>query len=437
MVLTRRELLLLLIWILTLSAPQCQADSKAAIESNDQGSVLVRLIMDSFEIELSPTASELTLSDESILHKEAEKAVRVYIAELSGQSFQYALLADIEDNTFEPGASRRMEVSVGSTTLRFKGGVAAFRSTESSPAPTVSVLNGWVKAALEENLLAGLAATSLRNITNSRYTSLAESPSQAPSQVPSQSHTSYREVSSVVENINANSDHGTVLKVGISIGILAFVGVLLAAFLVIRKSRRVTTTAVDNSDETVVDDYRAKDLEYFMPCEDDQADISLATATSQFAPTNNDSTSLDGSEWTFSTNTPSHATLMPTESFERDRQLLTKDMLQADIWTAPLNHGTVHQPELVVAKSTKSSKRSLSSLPIQRNHSDDESILTPCTIWNLDDNDTGPSTTTNPSPILFESEGEEVYLMPPSQSSRQRIVPYGRSKSRAKNEGIV
>ena len=121
-----------LLCILSLSVPQCQAASKAAYKSIDQSSPLVRLIMDSFEIELSPTVSALTMSDESLLHKEAEKAIRAYLAGHRGQDFEYALLADIEDNVFESGASRRMEVTIGSTTLRFKGGVASFRSTESS-----------------------------------------------------------------------------------------------------------------------------------------------------------------------------------------------------------------------------------------------------------------------------------------------------------------
>jgi hypothetical protein len=432
MVVTRRKLLLFLFCILSLSVPQCQAVAKAdykSIDQNDQGSPFVRLIMDSFEIELSPTVSALTTSDESLFRREAEKAIRAYLAGHRGQDFEYALLADIEDNVFESGPSRRMEVIVGSTTLRFKGGVAAFRSMKSSPVPTVTELNGWVKAALEEDLLARLAKTNLRNVTNATYTSLVDPPTQAPSQLP----TSYTQVSSVIESNNKTSDHRKRLKAGVLVSILAVVGVALAAFLVIRKRQRVKTTAITNSDETVVDNYRTNDLEHSIPYEDDQANNSLATAESQCAPPNHDSASLDDSDWTFSTNTPSHTTIMPTESFERDRQFLTKDMLQADIWTAPLNHGTVHQQEvLVIAKSTKASKRSMSSLPIPRNQCD-ESDLTPCTMWTPVDNDAGPSTMTNESPFLFESEGEDVYLMPPSQSSRQRVVPYGTSNSTTTN----
>jgi hypothetical protein len=284
MIVTTKEMLLFLFCILTLSG-QCQAISKSSIKSIDQDSPLVRLILVSFELELSPTVSALTMSDESLLHKEAEKAVRVYLAERRGQAFEYALLADIEDNIFEPGASRRNEMTTGSTTLRFKGGVAAFRSTEGLLVPSATELNGWIEVALEQNLLAGLAATSLQNITNSTYTPLADpptqSPSQSPSQVPSQSTTSYKQVSSVVESNTSTttSDHGTVLKVGILVGILAFVGVVLAAFFVIHKRRSDTTsvtTATPNPVETVDDKNinQTNDVELSVPQEDDPANTT-------------------------------------------------------------------------------------------------------------------------------------------------------------------
>ena len=323
MVVTRRKLLLFLLCILSLSVPQCQAASKAAYKSIDQSSPLVRLIMDSFEIELSPTVSALTTSDESLLRREAEKAIRAYLAGHRGQDFEYALLADIEDNVFESGASRRMEVTIGSTTLRFKGGVAAFRSMESLPVPTITELNGWVKAALEQDLLARLAETNLRNVTNAIYTSLVDPPTQAPSQLP----TSYTQVSSVIESNNTSSDdgtgriaafftHGTVLKAGVLLGILAVVGVILAAFLVIRKRQRVKTTAIAHSDETVVDSYRAKDSKHSMPYEDDQSKNSMVMAEPPWALPIQDSISFDDSESTYSTNTPSHRNLMRTDSNE-------------------------------------------------------------------------------------------------------------------------
>ena len=291
MIVTTKEMLLFLFCILTLSG-QCQAISKSSIKSIDQDSPLVRLILVSFELELSPTVSALTMSDESLLHKEAEKAIRVYLAERRGQAFEYALLADIEDNIFEPGASRRNEMTTGSTTLRFKGGVASFRSTEGLLVPTATELNGWIEVALEQNLLAGLATTSLQNITNSTYTPLADpptqspsqSPSQVPSQVPSQSTTSYKQVSSVVESNTSTttSDHGTVLKVGILVGILAFVGVVLAAFFVIHKRRSDTTSATTattttpNPVETVDDKNinQTNDVEHSVPQEDDPANTS-------------------------------------------------------------------------------------------------------------------------------------------------------------------
>ena len=282
MIVTRKEIVVILFWILNVS-PQCKADTNAAIKSTNQDSSLVRLKLDSFEITLSPTISALTMSDETLLHKEAENTIRDYLTENSGKSFQYALVEDIVDNTFEPGASRRNEVTTGSTTLRFQGGVAIFRSTEYSPVPNVTVLNDWVKIALEQNLLIGLAETNLSNITNSTYTSIAispsqassQEPSQAPSPAPSQPTASYTQVSSVVESNNTTSDHGTLLTVGIAVGALAFVGIALAAFVVIRKRQSDATNAKANAEETVVDNNKTNDLEQSNPNDTDQAESEV------------------------------------------------------------------------------------------------------------------------------------------------------------------
>jgi hypothetical protein len=388
----RRDIGVIALWLLTPTRIQSIATSEY-----DQESPLVRVMMNAFDLRFSPTPSALTLSDEILVHEAAEHVIRGYLAENSRTPFEYALLADIEQNNFDERTP--------STVLSFTGGVATFRTSNDAPAPTVEELNAWVQAAVQEELFLQLSETVLSYITKVSYLSLSDPPTPAPSTLSR----SFGGVSQSVKINQHGGDNGTGRKAFIAVATLAVVGIFIGIF-VMKKRRR----------ETCVD----KDAHISVDAAQQANNTSFETIASHSTLPNHDTASLDGSEWTLGTNIASRAVILPTESFERDRQYLKKDMLQADMWTSPIPNGTLLLPTgMVIAKSRskKLSKRTMSALTIERTKSEDSD-------WDSDlgnhpvDDIASNVAASKESPFLFESAGEEVYLMPPSQSDRKRVI---------------
>jgi hypothetical protein len=354
-------------------------------------------MLDAFDLRFSPTPSALTLSDEIIVHDAAEHIIRGYLANYSVTPFEYALLADIEENNFDEMTQ--------STILSFKGGVATFRTSSDAPAPPVEKLNSWVQAAIEQQLFLRLSETVLSYITHVSYVS----PSEPPSLAPSILSRSFGDVSQSDEISQHGGGKYIVRKAFIAVGTLTMVGIFIGLW--VTKIRRR---------EACVD----KDVHISGDAAQQAKNTSFETNGSRNTVPNRDADSLDGSEWTLGTNLASRAVILPTESFERDRQYLKKDMLQADMWTSPIPNGTLLLPTgMVIAKrrSKKLSKRTMSGLTIERTKSGESDSDPELENHSVDDIAANVAASKE-SPFLFESTGTEVYLMPPSQTDRKRVV---------------
>lgn len=394
-----------LIWCLLVSGISSSASSSSNLDSNDIGTPLVRVEITPFELTVSPTLVSLTLSEESIILEGAEVAIQKYLATRQGVSFEYSALADIQEATLVVNDSTRrriMKQAAFFTILRFKGGIATFRPTPELPSPSSQELNAWVQTALNDNLLKQLSDTELDYLNSTSYHSLlaTTAPSFQPSSPPVP--VLYGGVSSSESSTTTATNNTTGLVVGIS---LALVGVALVALFLLRQRRRriMTTTSMEVVSTKEVDSAIELSEPQGSVLTDDHTNRSLDTMESSPA-SRDDSMSLD--EWTLSTVAANHSPAMiilPTESFERDRQCLKKDMLHPDSsWPISQDYH-IKNPT-----SKKASMRRMQRKSESTTHG-----------TNLSGNLVATSKEST-SPFLFESEGgKEIYLMSPFQSNQK------------------
>jgi hypothetical protein len=304
--------------------------------------------------------------------------------------------------------------------LKVSGGLASFRGG----APTVDEVNAWVSEALQGQLLELLQQeTELNDVDSIVFTSLTPAPTPSPSQEQAISASTSGQMDQPVTN------HSFAVAGGI-VGLVALASVTLVALLSWRRrSHRRRSAPVEPILVPMSDGATSKSKAVptaRADASDDQSeeeDDNESRGTSQNLRDGRDAESVSASEWTMSTNATdaytvqsgkvfpriSHS-LMQTESFERDRQVsLRKDMLQASWSTAipydaGLGKGGVGGSDNLLTPSHFSVHES----PSGDSYEGDSA-------WNPDDTEMTLSGVDHDSPFVFQAQGDDVVLMPPSR----------------------
>ena len=438
------RLVVVLLWLVAVASAALTNDSR------DDSLKPRRVKIPPFQLVLSPTTVAMGASGESIVRNTAQDVLDAFIAPkvlVMDLSLDYVLLADIESNEWTRQRQRRRQLRMQqgdrllqkTTTLTFPGGVASFvgRGTET---PSPGQLSEWIAEGLEQDFPSALQETELDTIRSVNFVSLTMAPSMAPSTAPSQSpptDVSFGGINESIPDADSSSSRSNVHTLAISVGTIGLVGVVaLGLFAGFRRRKRQIGTSSrssingDTNSSVVMKDDGATD----------EASIVAAPLPPPPPPPSDgsllgrgggDAVSVAGSDWTLSTAddpltirtassfTRSGLKLMQQESFERNhRAVLHKDMMQTT-WT--MSSGV---PFVASSRGSNLVLRPSHLLSTELEEHDDE--YSPDPNWNPNDNRAEvESTKAGESPFLFEGaggEGEEVYLMPPSQIRRARMM---------------
>jgi hypothetical protein len=368
-------------------------------ESDDVGGAPHRVNIPPFTLTIFPTSGFSRDQEDLVVDMADEVLHDLFPTKVAvGVQVDYVSLRSVvRDNTLD----RRRLQEDETTVLQISGGIASFRGGQ----PRVDEVNAWVSEALEGPLLEILQEeTELNEIQSIVFTSLTPAPTPSPS---SQSNSV-----GIASESNVQADDNDTIKIaGGVVGVMAVASIALLALLTMSRQKRATA----------LEPVARGSVKKVLPTVDgdgaDDSDDEESLETNQnraFA----DDDSVSVSEWTMSTNVTdaytvksgkvfpgiSHS-LMQTESFERDRQVsLKKDMLQTP-WSTAIPRDTVYQGKSTVLVP--------SHFRVQKSPSRDS--FDEDSEWNPDDND-ATSSVDQDSPFLFEALGDEVVLMPPSQT---------------------
>jgi hypothetical protein len=395
-----RRLFLSLLLLLLLASSATAYDKYITNESED-GDAPARVNIPAFTLTLSPTFGSFSSVQEDLLEDAADVVLQEYISTQvpDGVALDFVSLI----NVVQDNADRR-KLQQETSVMEIGGGLASFRGGET---PSVDDVNKWVSAALEGPLLETLQGeTEFNYVESILFTSLSPAPTPAPSVQPIL-------FGGIQDGTQIQASEDSSGKIAASVvGALAIAGVLAAALLMVRRRKQLSRGVATKLSPTAVvveaDDASSSDEEESMQTNQNHRIFAISEVESE-------------SEWTLNSSATdaftvksgkvfprSSHSILQTESFERDRQVsLKKDMMQAPWSTATSNNvqkgsGTVLQPSYFSAGHVDS-------------YDMDEN-------WNPDDT---TETTVNPdSPFLFEGQGEEVVLMPPSRtrSSRRELI---------------
>jgi hypothetical protein len=379
-------------------------------ESGDNGGgAPLRVTIPPFTLTISPTFGSFSSVQEDLLEDTANVVLEEYLSTQvpDGISLDYVSLINVvQDNSI-----RRRQLQETATVLEIAGGLASFfrAGGDEAPPPTVEEVNKWVSDALEGSLLETLQSeTDLNYVETIIFTSLSPAPTLSP-----------LSLGGIQDGTQIKASDSGKIAAGV-VGALAIAGVLAAALLLARRRKQSSSAVATKSSPIAApvgvedddDDDSSEDAEESMQTNQNHRSFAISEVESE-------------SEWTLNSNATdaftvksggkvfprSSHSMLQTESFERDRQVsLKKDMMQAPWSTAtPATNvqkgsGTVLQPSHFSAAGRVDS------------YDMDEH-------WNPDDTETASSVNQD-SPFLFEAQGEEVVLMPPSRtrSSRQDLV---------------
>ena len=347
-----------------------------------------------FHVQLAPTPDMLSDDDVEDLHDVIEAFLQNYVraqVQLEGMSLEYVMLADLEEDE----AGRGLQ-DTPSTTLSISAGVASF---DGDTHPSASELAALIAEGIESDLPDALSSTRFSYIETATYISLTDTPTTAPLGV---------------QAAEASEGIDTPQKSYVSAGVIGgFIAVAIGvAFLLVRRQRGAQTSPhIKMDDETKdiettsdpsfepVDDFNDEHIN-----RDENLSLDTAGGGDQF-------TRDDSSMWTMSTLPDDAGTVMTfgtsaapgihrAESFERDRRIsLKKDMLNTS-------------PSWNIGESSVSQPRK----------KNDDTVLKPSHFGKNDEYKEARSSKEarkNGVPFRFEAngEGEEVYLMPPSETN--------------------
>jgi hypothetical protein len=354
---------------------------------------MTQLKLGSFSIELSPTPEALPGLPmwETTLGPVVEETVGSYLRKLFPDTYEYVLLANIEDiSNSEP-----------STTVIFKGGVISFKE---EPIEDVGAL---VKAAIDANLAVSLKEEKpYAAIETATYVNLTPIDLTPPTVTPDTLAPLSVDVTINGAEIGdiAIEDESS-KNVGMIVGsVLGALMVLFGAAILVKRKKRHREVHMPPE----LDLEQEKSADAAANVVEDEADGAYSEMA-QYRPGELLDAVSVGSEWTISTNDcedPYGVSAqqrkrdtelrVSSETFDRDRQItLQKDMLQSE-WTgngAAMNGQLSRTPrDWAAGNGKRKSKSKPPSLSFQG---------------------------------AYEGQGEEIYLVPPSRpkkSSTREII---------------
>lgn len=413
-----------------------------------------RIMLDMFQIMMSPSPYELDISSQDEFHRLAERVLFDYMSEqmyrnvlvYSDVELQYVLLGKMQSQ-HTPGDEnvRRLQdttaASGGSTTLTLSSGVASFLGA--GLVPSVKQVNKWVQEAIDQQLVQYLQeqGTDFYYVGESVFVS---NPNPTP-------------VSQPEEQKGKSSNNKTGMLVGVIVACV--VAVALLGMLVARRQFGLfggsgSKRMFDQELDSVNDSEKSKKGDADTVNESYETDGSPDRRTSPskhgFVNDNNkvlsvtrmqqlpeqehayDADAGSVSDFTVKTEagdttvlkTINHQQIMAvvpaminSESFERERPVnLRKDMLTS-AWSGRANakrtshNESVLQPSHFTASHERRVRRQEQDVDVDQS-------------WNPEEDSVDVGS--NASPFVFEqahespSVGEEIYLMPPSQTQIKR-----------------
>jgi len=337
--------------------------------SDDEGPTPAFKRFGSFGLELQPTPEALVRLENSLIPV-VEETLQIYL-EQNTEAFQSVHIANIESVSLENEGRRRLEAP--STTVKFSGGVMMFGAEPTEDVSTL--LEKGIQSGLVERLVA--ADEQFASISSASYISY---------DTPEEEEETTTTVGGAQIGRFVAKDDDSETKIGPVLGGVAALFLLIfAIFFFATRKRRSRSTVQAAQEKPSEDDLSTVAMDYPVPDIEQSVASGDASSMAHYAPGELlDSISV-ASEFTVTTNDDSKGTsarrrntelMAAAESFDRDRNVtLQKDMLHCE-WS------------LRTAKMASNEKKSRLS----------------------------QSNTLSFEQAYDDSQGEEIYLAPPSTS---------------------
>eukprot|EP00542_Grammatophora_oceanica_P018579 CAMPEP_0194038570 /NCGR_PEP_ID=MMETSP0009_2-20130614/10792_1 /TAXON_ID=210454 /ORGANISM="Grammatophora oceanica, Strain CCMP 410" /LENGTH=447 /DNA_ID=CAMNT_0038681115 /DNA_START=554 /DNA_END=1897 /DNA_ORIENTATION=+ len=384
----------------------------------------LKVELDEFVIQISPPLLKPTST--STIHGWIEKTMYERLFDRTGGDLETLFLANID--AYDERRRRQLEEDVlpkGTKAIRIAKGVAMLNDGSYDSA----ILNEMARDVVDSGLVGGedgenYLPKEIEYIASTTYMN-----PRAAAVDEEDDKTSFGGIQAPINTDEGRSINNKVI--GGSVGGLAAVILGLGVALWARRrggSERDDKEAMNDSIDTVEvdEDDLGSDLD------DDELDDEVTSMETgryvvQNLPpsvhdsegTNSDQASIGS--WTLSTFCTHTRSIQTTESFERDRQttLLKKDMIGTTEWSAA--YGDRSPPRAGALKDTVLQASHFSPSNVAKDEENYQKQQKAPKRTASTSSDSNNSTT---PPFLFTSNGEEIYLMPPSQTRSSRIVSY-------------
>eukprot|EP00934_Nitzschia_sp_Nitz4_P002398 Nitzschia sp. Nitz4//scaffold256_size27904//16095//17354//NITZ4_008169-RA/size27904-processed-gene-0.8-mRNA-1//1//CDS//3329544411//2393//frame0 len=379
--------------------------------------VLTQISLGGFRVILSPTPDELTNVD-YVLGSAIQDLVDSKLAQLYGEEFEYMYVAGVNKVEFNDGSTRKLSgvrnlQDFASTTVTFVGGVVAFGDEPETD------IRRTIKEIVEADLPAILGNKDhpWAPIDTVQFISLSTS---APTSAPTSSPTAPSpQVNAGLDGSVYQTDEGLSTaqrSVRVTFGVLGVFFVLFGVIFLAKGSRQrrqeALAEALEESENESVHDLKSTMTPHHMDNggEEVLSESGRRSEMTQYANTSDryDTVSVGpsvASDWTMQTSDTRFSGLTSlqqryggaaayasSETFERDRQItLQKDMLQSE-WTTTRPRVTYNENPVEVSTRYTPSR------------TDDGAV----------------SPTVSFEQAYEESQGEEIYLVPPSRANKTR-----------------